>query len=328
MHQWTKGWMAKAIVATVMATGSSLACAQQAPLDGNLTIVVGYPPGGSSDRIARLVADRLKDRVGVPVVVENKTGAGGRIAAQTLHAAPAEQNVLMLANPAVMVVAPLVYAQPGYDAKRDFTPVSLVSRYKFALAVPASSPIKDVPALREWLRANPKQFTVGVPATGSLPHFFALMLGREIKQDPEVIGYRGSAPLISELIGGILPQGIDTLDTLLPQHRAGKIRILATSGDTRDADLQDVPTFKESGVDLAADGWNAFFAPAAMPKAKADRLGADIAAILRDPAMEKAVRSVYLEPVSQDAAGTAKALDAYRKQWEPVVRDSGFTATQ
>ena len=227
-----------------------------------------------------------------------------------------------------MVVAPLVYAQPGYDAKRDFTPVSLVSRYKFALAVPASSPIKDVPALREWLRANPKQFTVGVPATGSLPHFFALMLGREIKQEPEVIGYRGSAPLISELIGGILPQGIDTLDTLLPQHRAGKIRILATSGDTRDADLQDVPTFKESGVDLAADGWNAFFAPAAMPKAKVDRLGADIAAILREPTMEEAVRAVFLEPVSQDAAGTAGALSAYRKQWEPVVRDSGFTATQ
>ncbi|NMK50329.1 Bug family tripartite tricarboxylate transporter substrate binding protein [Achromobacter sp. Bel] len=321
-------WMTGALVATALAGAAPLACAQQAPLDGPLTIVVGYPPGGSSDRIARLVADRLKDRVGVSVVVENKTGAGGRIAAQGLHAAPASQNVLMLANPAVMVVAPLVYAQPGYDAQQDFKPVSLASRYKFALAVPASSPIQDVAALRQWLRENPKQFTVGVPATGSLPHFFALMLGREIKQDPEVIGYRGSAPLISELIGGILPQGIDTLDTLLPQHRAGKIRILATSGDTRDADLKDVPTFKESGVNLAADGWNAFFAPAAMPQTKIDRLGADIATILREPAMQEAVRGVFLEPVSIDAAGTAAALTAYRKQWEPVVRASGFTATQ
>jgi len=321
-------WMTGALVATVLIGLSPLACAQQAPLDGPLTIVVGYPPGGSSDRIAGLVADRLKDRAGVSVVVENKTGAGGRIAAQGLHAAPASQNVLMLANPAVMVVAPLVYAQPGYDAQQDFTPVSLASRYKFALAVPASSPIKDVAALRQWLRDNPKQFTVGVPATGSLPHFFALMLGREIKQEPEVVGYRGSAPLISELIGGILPQGIDTLDTLLPQHRAGKIRILATSGDTRDADLKEVPTFRESGVNLAADGWNAFFAPAAMPRAKVDRLGADIAAILREPAMQEAVRSVFLEPVSLDAAGTADALAAYRKQWEPVVRASGFTATQ
>ncbi|HEY9273935.1 tripartite tricarboxylate transporter substrate-binding protein [Achromobacter sp.] len=314
--------------AVTLAAGAPLAGAQQAPLDGTLTVVVGYPPGGSSDRIARLVADRLKDRVGVAVVVENKTGAGGRIAAQALHAAPAGQNVLMLANPAVMVVAPLVYAQPGYDAQRDFKPVSLVSRYKFALAVAANSPIQDLAGLRQWLKANPKQFAVGVPATGSLPHFFALMLGRELGQEPEVVGYRGSAPLISELIGGILPQGIDTLDTLLPQHRAGKIHILAVSGEARDAELKDVPTFKEGGVNLAADGWNAFFAPAAMPQAKADRLGADIAAVLREPAMQEAVRAAYLDPVSLDAPGTADALAAYRRQWEPVVRESGFTATQ
>lgn len=321
-------WISGAAFAALAAVAAAPACAQSAPLDGALTIVVGYPPGGSSDRVARLVADRLKDRLGVTVVVENKTGAGGRIAAQGLHALAARQNVLMLANPAVMVVAPLVYAEPGYDARRDFKPVSLVSRYKFALAVPASSSIRDVAGLRQWLQEHPGQFTVGVPATGSLPHFFALMLGREIGQEPEVVGYRGSAPLISELIGGILPQAVDTLDTLLPQHRAGKIRILATSGDARDADLADVPTFREAGVDLAADGWNAFFASSSMAPAKAERLGADIAALMREPAMQQAVRESYLEPVSADAAATAGALDAYRKQWEPVVRASGFTATQ
>lgn len=323
-----RGWMMGIALAASLAGATLPARAQQAPLDGPLTVVVGYPPGGSSDRIARLVADRLRDRIGAPVVVENKTGAGGRIAAQGLHAADGRQNVLMLANPAVMVVAPLVYATPGYDAQRDFKPVSLVSRYKFALAVSSASPIQDLRGLRDWLRANPGQFTVGVPATGSLPHFFALMLGRELGQEPEVVGYRGSSPLISELIGGILPQAIDTLDTLLPQHRAGKIRILATSGDARDPDLTDVPTFREEGLSLAADGWNAFFAPAAMPAAKIERLGRDIAAILQDPAMQQAVRSAYLEPVSLDAAATAQALAAYREQWEPVVRASGFTATQ
>ena len=234
----------------------------------------------------------------------------------------------MLANPAVMVVAPLVYDKPGYDAQRDFKPVSLVSRYKFALAVAADSKVRDVAGLRQVLRDDPRLFSVGVPATGSLPHFFALMLGRAINQEPEIVGYRGSAPLISELIGGVLPQAIDTLDTLLPQHRAGKIRILATSGQTRDPDLPDVPTFREAGVDLAADGWNAFFAPAAMPADKAERLGRDIAAVLDEPALREAVRAAYLEPVSADAARSAEALDAYRKQWEPVVRASGFTATQ
>ena len=323
-----RNWISCAAFAALAAVSAAPACAQQAPLDGALTIVVGYPPGGSSDRIARLVADRLKERLGVTVVVENKTGAGGRIAAQSLHVQAERQNVLMLANPAVMVVAPLVYAEPGYDARKDFKPVSLVSRYKFALAESASSPIHDIAALRSWLREHPRDFTVGVPATGSLPHFFALMLGRAIEQKPEVVGYRGSAPLISELIGGILPQAVDTLDTLLPQHQGGKIRILATSGEARDPQLPDVPTFRQAGIDLAADGWNAFFAPASMAPAKVERLGKDIAAVMNEPAMQRAVRAAYLEPVSADVAVTTRELDAYRNQWEPVVRASGFTATQ
>ncbi|MBV7486611.1 Bug family tripartite tricarboxylate transporter substrate binding protein [Bordetella sp. BOR01] len=320
--------MIKRISAALAACVVAATAWAAAPLDGPLTIVVGYPPGGSSDRIARLVAERLKDRVGVSVIVENKTGAGGRISAQLLRNAEAGQNVLLLGNPAVMVVAPLVYADPGYDAQRDFKPVSLVSNYKFALAVSADSPRKDMKALRAWLKDNPDRFTVGVPATGSLPHFFALMLGDEIGQQAEVVGYRGSGPLISELIGGILPQAIDTLDTLLPQHQGGRVRILATSGTEREATLADVPTFREAGIDLAADGWNAFFAPAAMPQDKVERLARDIAAVMREPAMQEAVRAASLEPVSADAAQTAQALAAYRKQWEPVVRESGFKATQ
>ncbi len=321
-------WMTGAAVAAALAGTVPQVCAQQAPLESPLTIVVGYAPGGSSDRIARLVATRLTERVGVPVVVENKSGAGGRIAAQGMRAVSAEQNVLMLANPAVMVVAPLVYAKAGYDAQRDFKPVSLVSRYKFALAVSADSPIRNVDGLRQWLKSHPRQFSLGVPATGSLPHFFALMLGRELGDAPEVVGYRGSSPLITELIGGVLPQGIDSLDTLLPQHRSGKLRILATSGEQRPAELNDVPTFREQGLDLVADGWNAFFAPASMPQARIDRLSADIAAVMKEPAMQEAVRAVYLEPVSMDAGETARELAAYRKQWEPVVREFGFKAEQ
>ena len=192
----------------------------------------------------------------------------------------------MLANPAVMVVAPLVYDKPGYDAQRDFKPVSLVSRYKFALAVAADS-CATWPACARSCATIPGCSRWACPPPAAC-RIFALMLGRAINQEPEIVGYRGSAPLISELIGGVLPQAIDTLDTLLPQHRAGKIRILATSGEARDPDLPDVPTFREAGVDLTADGWNAFFAPAAMPADKAERLGRDIAAVLDEPALREA----------------------------------------
>lgn len=292
-----------------------------------LTIVVGYPPGGASDRIARLVADRLGQRLHTTVIVENRTGAGGRIAAQWVRGIGARQNVLLLGNPAMMVVAPLVYAKPGYDVDKDFKPVAMVSRYVFGLAVGAGSPIHDMAGLRDELRRHPGKFVVGVPATGSLPNFFALMLGKQLGEKPEVVGYRGSAPLVTELIGGILPQAIDTFDTLLPQQLGGKIRILAISAARRDPRLPNVPTFREAGLDLEADGWGAFFAPAAMPDQEVRHLGREIAAIMREPTMRQAVLNVNLEPVSADAAATAARFKAYRAQWEPVVRASGFVAT-
>jgi tripartite-type tricarboxylate transporter receptor subunit TctC len=155
-----------------LATAAPLALHAQ-PIEGPLRIVVGYAPGGSSDRVARIVGDKLQAKLGIPVVVENKTGAGGRLAAQQVKATPAGQSVLMLANPAVMVVAPLVFKDNGYDAERDFTPVSQVNDYEFGLAVATAVPVRELSHLVAWLRSNPEKANFGVPATGSLPHFFA-----------------------------------------------------------------------------------------------------------------------------------------------------------
>ena len=176
-----------------------------AQADTTLRLVVPYAPGGSSDRAARLVADKLGPKLGQTVVVENRTGAGGRLAAQQLKSAPASQNVLMLANPAIMVVAPLVFKDNGYDADKDFQPVSQVSDYEFGLAVAQAVPVKQLSHLLAWLRANPAQANFGVPATGSLPHFFGLMVGDAAKVRAEVVGYRGSAPLLNDLLGGQVP---------------------------------------------------------------------------------------------------------------------------
>ena len=214
-----------------IATAAPLALHAQ-PIEGPLRIVVGYAPGGSSDRVARIVGDKLQAKLGIPVVVENKTGAGGRLAAQQVKATPTGQSVLMLANPAVMVVAPLVFKDNGYDAERDFTPVSQVNDYEFGLAVATAVPVRELSHLVAWLRSNPEKANFGVPATGSLPHFFALMTAEKAGVQAQVIGYRGSGPLLTDLIGGQVPVAFDTLDTLLPQAESGKLRILATSGAT------------------------------------------------------------------------------------------------
>lgn len=289
-----------------------------------LRIVVGYPPGGASDRVARIVGDKLGPLVGQTVIVENKVGAGGRVAAQYMKNAPANQPMLMLANPAVMVVAPLVVSDLGYDADKDFVPVSEVNSYVFGVAVSSAVPVKEMPHLLAWLKANPAKANIGVPATGSLPHFFALMLGKQANVQAEAVGYKGSAPLLTDLMGGQVPVAVDTLDTLVQQHEAGKLRILAVSGDVRNPAVPNVPTLKESGTALSAAGWNTLFASKAMPATQVQRYSEAIQKVMRDPEVLKQFKSNHLDPVVSSATQTADRLEAYKKQWGPVIKESGY----
>ena len=305
------------------------ACGAIAPvhaqsLDGPLKLVVGYAPGGSTDRMARLIAERLSPKLGVPVTVENRPGEGGRLAAKQIKRTPVGENVLMLGNPAVMMVAPLVFKDLGYDPDKDFVPVSQVSSYDFALAVGNKLQLDRAMFLVGRLWAHPEEAVFGVPATGSLPHFFGLMVGDALSVQPQIKGYGGSAPLSADLSGGSLPIAIDTLDSLYAQHLAGKIRILAVSGKKRVSFAPSLPTFREAGMKIDADGWNTFFAPSTMPQPKVQLLASMIREVMLDPGLQKAADALYITPVVSTAAETAQMLKVYRQQWEPVVRRSGF----
>jgi tripartite-type tricarboxylate transporter receptor subunit TctC len=312
----------------LLATASLATCvglpAQAQPLEGPLRLVVPYAPGGSTDRVARLVADKLGPKLGITVIVENKTGAGGRLAAQQVKNTPPNQNALLLGNPAVMVVAPLVFKDTGYDPDKDYQPVAQASSYEFGVAVGAGVPVRELNHLLAWLRANPAQANFGVPATGSLPHFFGLMVGEKAGVKAQVVGYRGSGPLAADLIGGQVPMAFDTFDTLLPQHEAGKIRILAVSSAKRSPFAPDIPTFREAGLDITADGWNAFFAPASMPAARVQQLGNAIREVMQDPETVRRFQEARMAPVAASPAQTRAMLDAYRAQWAPVVQKSGY----
>lgn len=308
------------LLTAALAVSATLAQAQEAPL----RIVVGYPPGGSSDRVARIVADKLQAKLGAPVIVENKTGAGGRLSAQYVKNAPANQPALLLANPAVMLVAPLVFPDAGYDSERDFRPVSHVNNYEFGVAVASAVPVRELPHLMAWLRANKEKANFGVPATGSLPHFFGLMVGEAAQVTAEVVGYRGSAPLMNDLMGGQVPVAFDTFDVLLPLHEAGKIRILAVSSAQRSPLAPQIPTFKEGGMDLVATGWNTLYAPMSMPKAQVERLAGLIHEVMQDPDTQRKFGAAKMEPVASTMAQTEAMLKAYRAQWAPVVQRSGF----
>jgi tripartite-type tricarboxylate transporter receptor subunit TctC len=298
--------------------------AQIVPTDSPIRIVVGFAPGGATDRIARIVAEKLQTKLHIAVIVENKTGAGGRVAAQIVKSTHSNQVQLMLANPAVMVVAPLVFQDNGYDAENDFVPVSQVNSYEFGLAVEPSMPVSDLTGLLDWLRSHAGQANIGVPATGSLPHFFALMMADKTQVQTQVVGYRGSAPLMNDLIGKQMPVAIDILDTLWPQHEAGKLKILAVSGVQRAPFAPDIPTFSQAGLNITATGWNTFFAPKSLPQDKLLQLSEAIREVMQDPETQRTFVAGKLTPVISTQAQTQTMLNNYRAQWAPVVTRSGF----
>lgn len=293
-----------------------------------LTVVVPYQPGGASDRAARIVAEGLQKQFGANVIVENRSGAGGRIAAQYVKGADVSRNTVVLANPAIMVVAPMVYADLAYEPRKDFQPVAMATQYGFGIAVAADSAIETLPQLVDWVKSNPGKFNMAVPATGSLPHFFGLMLADRIGVETVIIGYKGSAPAITDLIGGQVPVAIDTLDSLTPHHENGRIRILATSGEERERSLPDVPTFSEQEIELVSTGWNAFFASAAMPAEQVNALGTAISQVTATAEVQEKLLQSDMTPISADAAETVQQIEAFREQWAPVIKASNFTVTQ
>ncbi|MDM0055851.1 tripartite tricarboxylate transporter substrate-binding protein [Variovorax fucosicus] len=315
----------QALAAAALLGVGATASAQPAALEGGtLKIVVPYPAGGTSDRAARLLGDAIAPKLGVTVIVENRVGAGGRLAAQQVHKDTSGQNLVLLANPATMLVAPLVFKDAGYDPDKDYVALSQVTSYDFGIAVGPAVPVREFGHLRAWMQTNQDKIAAGVPATGSLPHFFALMLGDKMKLSMPVVGYKGSAPLMNDLMGGHVPIAFDSLDALEPLAKGGKVRILAVSGVRRAASLPDVPTFKEAGLDLSASGWNVVYAAQSMPAARQRAIATAVQQAMADPALQARFRSAEMVPVSSSSAQTVAMLAAYKAQWAPVVKKSGF----
>lgn len=322
----SRPWLAIGLAAALAVLGlrSEPAAPSTSAIDSPVSIVVGYPAGDSSDRAARLLAQALAIKLGVPVVVENKPGAGGRIAAQQFKSMPSDKNALLLGNPAVMVVAPLVFKDVGYEVAKDFTPVSHLINYDLAVAVSTALPVSDLSGLLVWLRDNPSRANVGVPATGSLPHFFALMLGDKAGVQPEVIGYSGSTPLINDLIGGQIPVAVSNEDAFLPYYLAGKLRLLAISGPTRSIWAAQVPTFQEAGMELVASGWNTLYAPATASPAKVQALAQAVHEVMQEPELRQRFVDSNMTPVGSTQQETRAMLAQFEQQWAPVVKSSGY----
>jgi tripartite-type tricarboxylate transporter receptor subunit TctC len=293
-------------------------------IKGPIKIVVPYPAGGGSDVVARLIADKLKDSLGQTVIVENKPGAGGRIGTEYVKGQPADGATMLVVNPALFVVAPVVFAKLAYDPDADFAPVSLITTYQFCVSVPPASSVKDVKGLIEWIKKNPNQANFGSPAAGSLPHFFGLMIGKAAGVEMVHSSYNGSGPLVTALIGNQIPIGVDAYDAQSAYH-PDKIRILATAGTARKK--PDIPTFKEQGFpEIEGVGWNAIVVPAKTPKPVIDKLSATIAKALKSPDVVEKIQGLGNDAVGTTPEEFAAVLKKDRERWVPVIKASGFKA--
>lgn len=289
-------------------------------------LLVGFPAGGGTDAIARTLADKLKDQLGVPVLVENKAGAGGQIAAQLLKVAVPDGNTLFLSHDHTISILPQVMKNPGFDPARDFVPVAGFATFVNALALSGGKPAKSVAEYVAWVKGQSAgKDTVGVPAPASVPEFLVKVVGQKYGLDLQAAPYRGSAPMIGDMLGNQIHAGTGSVPDFIENHKAGKIRVVAVMGATRQAILPDVPTFAELGLAGFEDlPYYGIFAPAGTPKAAIDKFSEALAKVLALPEVKERLTAMGLSVGFMSSQQLAVREQAYTQTWAKIIKASGF----
>lgn len=316
--------------------GSAAALGALSPLSAlaqgldQVKIFYGFPPGSAGDSVARRVAEKLAGTAYTknPGVVENKPGAGGRIAIETLKASPADGSVLALAPVSALAVYPHIYPKLSYKPE-DVTQVSIGAVMFHGLAVGPAVPaeVKTLKDFLAWAKANPDKANYGSPGAGSMPHLLGALLGLRAGVPLRHVPYRGTVPSITDLVGGQVAAAMNPSGDYLQYIKAGRVRVLATSGRQRSPYLPDVPTFTELGYpDVTSEEWFGFYAPAKTPAATLASANAAINAALKDKAVMDSLALVGLLAHGSSAQEMAADQKAEFERWAPLVKQIGFTA--
>ena len=300
----------------------------QAQQSGVIKLLVGFPPGGGTDAIARTLADKLKDQLGTTVIVENKAGAGGQIAAQALKAAPADGSTFFLSHVHSISILPLIMKNPGFDPARDFVSVAGFATFVNALAVSGGTPAKSMNEYVAWVRSQGAgKGTVGVPAPASVPEFLVKVIGQKYGLDLQAAPYRGSAPMMADMLGNQINAGVASIPDFIENHKAGKVRIVAVLGGARQAALPDVPTFAELGLAGFEDvPYYGIFAPTGTPKAVIDRFSEAVAKVIALPEVRDHLTAMGLTVGYMSPQQLASRERAYAQTWARIIKASGFQA--
>jgi tripartite-type tricarboxylate transporter receptor subunit TctC len=308
-----------------MLAASLISGAALAQTPKTIKVLVGFAPGGGTDVIARLLSDKLKDELGTSVVVENRPGAGGQIAAQALKAAPADGSTLFLSHDHTITILPMVVKNPGYAPAQDFVPVAGFATFVNAFAVSGGTPAKSVAEYVNWVKSTGSKGAVGIPAPASTPEFLVKVIGEKFKLDLLAAPYRGSAPMMADMLGNQIAAGVASVPDFIENHKAGKVRVVAVLGASRQAALPDVPTMTELGVPGLEDmPYYGIFAPAGTPKPFIDGFSAAMAKVLAMPDVRNQLSQMGLTVGHMTPAQLGQREKAYAQTWTRIIKDSGF----
>ncbi|NBQ86788.1 MAG: ABC transporter substrate-binding protein [Betaproteobacteria bacterium] len=287
-------------------------------------ILVGFPPGGSADLVARLLAERLRGPLNQNVIVDNKPGAGGRVALQELRRAAPDGQTLCLTPSGALVIQPWLFANLGFDPLKDFSAISRVTVFDFAVTVGPGAPQGDLKAVLAWMKANPGKANYATSGAGTVPHFAGVLLSQAAAVPMTHVAYRGGAPAAQDLIGGQVPMMIDTASETIEHHKAGKVRIVAVTGEQRSRALPEVPTLRELGINTTADAFFGLYGPAGLPADVASRSTLATAVSMREAAVQERITNLGLVASHAGPADLAATQLAHYRRWEAPIKASGF----
>ncbi|MFC3865320.1 Bug family tripartite tricarboxylate transporter substrate binding protein [Alcaligenes aquatilis] len=318
-----KKW-AQVVLGAALALAAGMSVASKLP--DTIRLVVGYPAGGTADAVARVYAEQLREKLGVNVVVDNRAGAGGQVAAQGFLRSPTDGSVLLVANNHMMTTLPLTVKTVSYDPMKDFAPVAVIAKFEHIFVVGKTTPANTLQEYVELVRKEPEKYGhYGIPAPGSAPQFMGYSIAKKNDIQMSPVPYKGGAPLINDLLGDHIPAGVDAVGMITEHVAAGSVRVLGITGAERLPILKDVPTFAEMGYgDLKASGWMGIFAPLGMEPEMVKQFQDAFNEVAKLPRIESAIVPIGFRPESGDAQELARTVQADLDTWGPIIKESGY----
>lgn len=291
-----------------------------------IRMIVAFPPGGPTDIVSRVIAQRLSEQLGQAVVIDNKPGAGGNLAADLAATAPPDGYTVFY-NTSAVVIAPALYAKVNYNTLRDFAPVALTASVPMVLVVNPTLPVHSVKDFLELVRSKPNQFNYASSGTGTITHLASAMVTAQAGLQAQHVPYRGSAPGLVDLVAGQTQFMIDTVNTVLPYVREGRLRGLAVTTLKRTSVLPELPTLHESGIqDFDAAAWQGVMVPTGTPADIINRLNAELNKALAHPDVKAKLAAQGADILGGSAADYAAHLRREMPRWAKAVKDSGAKA--